>query len=147
MIPAVQQNFPSGEEAIVEPKTGKFTHTGRFLLLALFNRGGGSPGVPLIVGDPITAAGTTQATATELSDDINEIGTVPLNSGVALFSGLQPGQFQMVYNNGINSVLVYPFLGAAIDIAAVNAPYTLVTGKMQIFWCMTLTQVRSTQLG
>lgn len=70
--------------------------------------------------DPITAAGTTQATATPLNALLNNIATVGAGTGVNLpqsASGLQI----LVMNNGLNPLQVYPLQGAADTINGVAA--------------------------
>lgn len=56
----------------------------------------------------IIAAGTTQATATQLSDAYNVIEVVPVGTGVRLFP-CEEGANPWVVNLGSNPVIVYPF--------------------------------------
>lgn len=57
----------------------------------------------------ITAAGTTQATCTALPSSVTllEIDTTPASSGVCLPSA-QPGVDISIYNNGANTLTVFP---------------------------------------
>lgn len=57
----------------------------------------------------ITAAGTTQATATQLPANITliEVDTVAASTGVNLVPA-QPGIELSIYNNGANTLTVYP---------------------------------------
>ena len=55
----------------------------------------------------LSAAGTTQGTATELTATDNEIATVAANAGVVLASKLAPGDEQTVYNAGANPLKIY----------------------------------------
>ena len=56
----------------------------------------------------VSAAGTTQGTATELSAADNEVTTVASGAGVVLSSKLAPGDLQTVFNAGANALKVYP---------------------------------------
>jgi len=64
------------------------------------------------VVDSITAAGTTNADATQLSAAINRVTTTALNTGVRLMLPEQGSQV-VVVNSGANALLVYPGTGAA----------------------------------
>lgn len=55
----------------------------------------------------ITAAGTTVADATALTNFVNLITTAALNTGVKL-PDVPVGQSVVVFNNGANSLKVYP---------------------------------------
>lgn len=92
------------------------------------------------VGGSISAAGTTQATATLLFNGINWITTASANSGVVLFPGNQ-GTSQTVYNGGANPVKVYPPLGAQINGLAVNAGHLLATNTACVYWNASSAQV------
>ena len=76
------------------------------------------------VGAAISAAGTTQGTATELTAADNELTTVGAGSGVALASALASGDSQTVFNAGANAVKVYPPTGMKINALATNAAMT-----------------------
>lgn len=92
------------------------------------------------VGNGIVAAGTTQATATELIFGINMIGTVAAGSGVALFDSVT-GASQTVYNGGANAVNVYPPLGRKINGLSTNASHVLATNTACTYWFTSSTQV------
>jgi hypothetical protein len=92
------------------------------------------------VGTGISAAGTTQGTATELTNALNGISTVAASSGVRLYAG-STGDSQIVYNGGANPVRVYPPTGAKINGLATNAPHVLVTNTACEFWFLSSTQV------
>lgn len=98
------------------------------------------------VTNGIIAAGLTQGTATALTTNWNEVIAVPLNSGVVL-GNLGPGQASEVFNQGVNSLSVYPVVGGQIDALSVNIPYPLPVSKSQQFFQLTPTQWRSQQLG
>jgi hypothetical protein len=84
-----------------------------------------------IVGDittGIVAAGSTQATATVLTTDINVVATTALSTGVLLPVG-ENSKSMTVFNGGANSLLVYPPVGGTINGASANAGITLATLK------------------
>lgn len=88
----------------------------------------------------ISAAGTTQGTATALSNAINFLSTVAAGSGVVLSSSATLGDSQYVYNGGANPVKVYPHSGAKINGLATNAPMLLATATGCMFICGSATQ-------
>jgi len=91
------------------------------------------------VGVSISAAGTTQATATLLINGISWITTAASGSGVVLFPG-NPGTSQTVYNAGANAVKVYPSSGAQINGLGTNNAMTLGTNTVCHFWNLNDTQ-------
>ncbi len=76
--------------------------------------------VPAVVTG-ITAAGTTQGTATALTGQVNDVATVAAGTGVVLPTAVA-GQTNTVCDDGANSLLVYPASGAAIGANAANSP-------------------------
>lgn len=102
--------------------------------------------IPYLVETGIAAAGATQATATPLTAEWNEISTTPVNSGVVLDSFGQ-GFNSTIFNAGANALNVYPPVGCTIDVLAINAAYSLAAGKSQIFSQLSATSFRSQQLG
>lgn len=75
-----------------------------------------------IAGDQttgISAAGTTQATATALTTDINTISTCAAGAGVILPVG-ELSKSVTVVNNGANNLAVYPPVGGALGLLATN---------------------------
>ena len=89
----------------------------------------------------VSAAGTTQGTATELTAADNELTTVAAGSGVALASAIAAGDSQTVFNAGANAVKVYPPSGMKINALAANAPMLLATNTGCIFKCVSTTRV------
>lgn len=89
----------------------------------------------------ITAAGTTQGTATELTNAINEITTVAANSGVRLASKGYQGDDMYIYNAGANSLNVYPPVGMRINSLALNAPMVLGVNTGCAYFFLTLTRI------
>lgn len=89
----------------------------------------------------ISAAGTTQGTATELTNGINLVATVASGAGVILSSKLAAGDSQLVFNGGANALKVYPTLGMKINSLATNAPVTIGTNTAIEFHCGSTTQI------
>ena len=93
------------------------------------------------VATSVSAAGTTQGTATELTAADNEITTAAAGSGVVLSASLAAGDSQTVFNAGANAVKVYPPTGMSINALAANAPMTLATNTGCFFKCVSTTRV------
>jgi hypothetical protein len=146
LIPLYTANLPDQTKVMVD-SNGVPTKTWWLVFRAVWSRTGLGSGVPNQVDNSLSGAGTTQATAPVLNVDWNEVLTTPVGSCVSLLS-LQPGQSQTVYNgDGANSLNVYPPIGWKIDALGANAPYSLASGKTQIFGCYSTFQFRSLQLG
>jgi hypothetical protein len=69
-----------------------------------------------------TAAGTTQATATQLTSNLVNVTTSSVNAGVIVSD--MNGR-NMIYNAGPNTLTVYPQSGGTIIGLAKNAGFTL----------------------
>jgi hypothetical protein len=91
------------------------------------------------VSQAVTAAGSTQATATPLTRPINNITTVPANSGV-IFPGAVPGMRILVRNNTVTSVRVYPAVGGQINTLGTNVGFVLDTDANLEFVAFSATQ-------
>lgn len=102
--------------------------------------------VQATVNDSVTAAGTTQATATQLESEWNTVRSGPANSGVVL-DGFNTGVSTMVFNGSGVTLKIYPPSGMSIDGLGTNNPYSLANGKMQIFSQNSAQGFLSTQLG
>lgn len=89
----------------------------------------------------VSAAGTTQGTATELKAADSEVTTVAAGSGVILHSSLSSGDQQTVFNAGANAVKVYPPSGLKINSLSTNAPMLLATNTGCLFKCVSSTRV------
>ncbi len=92
------------------------------------------------VGTGISAAGTTQATATALTNALNGVTTVGAGAGVVLYAG-SAGDCQIVYNGGANPLKIYPPSGATINQLAANAPMTLAIHTACEFWFLSSTAI------
>ncbi len=72
----------------------------------------------------VTAAGTTQGTATTLTASNNYISTVAAGTGVILNSDEIASEVD-IFNGGANALKIYPPTGANINQLAANAGITL----------------------
>jgi hypothetical protein len=91
------------------------------------------------VNTGISAAGSTQGTATALTKEINVVSTVASGAGV-VFPTAVAGMVISITNTSANALLVYPATGAAINSAAVNAAYSQPAGSTLQFIAPTTTQ-------
>lgn len=80
----------------------------------------------------ITAAGSTQATATALTASVNVVSTTAASTGVQL-PNCQVGDSVEVYNQGANSLSVYPLTGENINALSANAAFAVAAGKAATF--------------
>jgi hypothetical protein len=83
----------------------------------------------------ISAAGTTQGTATALTKDCNEVTTVSAGQGVKLPASAAGNNVSVANAQATNALLVYPATGEAINALATNAGFSLAAGKNAIFFC------------
>ena len=97
-------------------------------------------GMYLSTTTPISAAGSTQGTATGLTKSYNIVTTVASNTGVRLPTPSTGGLIIVVVNRGANTLNVYPQSGGTIDGAASNAAVTLVTNSVGTYEASTITQ-------
>ena len=86
--------------------------------------------------DSITAAGTVQANATLLTNNINIVSTANVNSGVIL-PVAAAGYRIIVRNNSANTLNVYPNTGANINSGSINIPATLTSAAAVEYFCST----------
>lgn len=85
------------------------------------------------VTDGITAAGTTNADATQLNSAINRVTTTALNTGVRLMLP-ESGSMVVVINSGANALLVYPGTGAQINaLTATTGGFSVAAGGRALF--------------
>jgi hypothetical protein len=83
------------------------------------------------VGTGISANGSTQATATALTKEFNQVSTVSSGQGVVLPTGVA-GMAITITNSSANSLLVYPASGGAINSLSANTSYSHpATGTLQ----------------
>lgn len=90
-------------------------------------------------GSGLSAAGTTQGTATAITNQTNDFTTVAASSGAILPSPEQ-GEFIFVANSGANTMALYPASGHSINALAANAAFSVPAGKNVIVWAATATK-------
>ena len=97
------------------------------------------------VSATLTATGTTLATALQLLNAINYVGTVASGTGVGLFptnSGTpNPGIMQIVHNAGANALSVYPPSGMKINQIVASNPHLLAPNTACAYWTVSSTQI------
>ena len=91
------------------------------------------------VATGITATGSTQGTAAEITKEINVVSTAAFGTGVVLPTAVE-GMVITITNTSANSLLVYPATGAAINSLVANAALTQVTNATLQFVAPTTTQ-------
>ena len=91
------------------------------------------------VGTGISAAGSTQGTATALTKEINLVSTVSSGQGVVLPTAVA-GMVIHITNTSANSLIVYPASGGAVNSLSTNAGYTQGAGATITYIAPTTTQ-------
>jgi hypothetical protein len=85
------------------------------------------------VVDTISAVGTTNVDATQLSGAINRVTTAAASTGVRLMLP-ESGSQVVVVNSGANAVLVYPGTGASINaLTATTGGFSVAAGGRALF--------------
>jgi hypothetical protein len=85
------------------------------------------------VANSLTAAGTTNANALQLSSAINRVTTTASGTGVRL-PPLEVGSSIFVMNSGANALLVYPGTGNQINaLTATTAGFSVAAGGRALF--------------
>jgi len=88
------------------------------------------------VSNSLTAAGTTQANALAIGNDINVITTTAASTGVVLPATLSAGDQITVVNYGASTLNVFPPVGGKINNGTTNAAVTLATLKNAQYTCI-----------
>ncbi len=83
----------------------------------------------------VSAAGTTQGTATALTRSFNEVTTVAASAGVVL-PAPEAGEIVMVANQGANALSVYPASGHSINNLSANTAQSLATDTRRVFFAL-----------
>ncbi len=96
------------------------------------------------INNAVSAAGTTQGTATTLTAANNNITVAAANSGVILPQG-QVGDDFWIINTGANACYIYPASGAKINALATNAGALLPTNTTMLIKQMTSTLYMAVQ--
>ncbi len=91
----------------------------------------------------ISAAGTTQATATRIRAQNSDVSTVASGAGVILneLLPIMPNTEQTVFNSGANQLKVYPPSGMQINGLTTNAAMSLAPNTGVLFKCVSSTRV------
>lgn len=84
------------------------------------------------VANGLTAAGSTQGTALAITAQTNVVTTTAASTGVIL-ADIGVGAVQEVFNEGANTLSIYPASGGQIDALGANAAYSLATVSVQVF--------------
>jgi|HubBroStandDraft_4_1064222.scaffolds.fasta_scaffold502904_2 hypothetical protein len=88
-----------------------------------------------IVPTPVSAAGTTQGSATALTTHTNVVTVCASGAGVVLTL-----PFHKVYSRGAAAVLVYPASGAQFEAFGTNLPVSIPVGDQAEFYMTSTTQ-------
>jgi hypothetical protein len=141
MAQTTGRNLPPPQSPFVDPSTGALSSDGYQYLLSLLAAASSSQATAT-VSNVLTATGTNQATALQLTSQWNEVDTVASGAGV-LLSAYRAGQTQVVFNQGANALLVYPAPGGKINALAVNAAFSVSAGTRATFEFVTASQIRT----
>lgn len=87
----------------------------------------------------ISAAGSTQGTATLLTKDVNVVSVVTIGTGVVLPVAVA-GMVIIVNNNGVNALNVYPNTNTTINNLTINSPLEQSPGASLQFYATSPTQ-------
>mgnify|MGYP001577336727 CR=1 FL=1 len=87
----------------------------------------------------LTATGSDQSGALEVTSSQNAFSTVANGTGTILDSDASAGDSQMIYNGGANALKVYPVSGAQINALGANQPMLLPIRTACMFHCLTTT--------
>jgi hypothetical protein len=92
------------------------------------------------VATGLTAAGTTQGDAYEVTTAKAFFSTVGAGSGAVLDDQAAPGDEQFIYNGATTALNIYPPSGAAISPRSSNEAITLPQKTGCIFFCISSSQ-------
>jgi hypothetical protein len=91
------------------------------------------------VATGLTATGTDETDAYEVTFAKNAFSTVAVGTGAVLDSDAAPGDSQMIYNGGANALTVYPPSGAQINALGADNGMLLPIRTACEFYCLTTT--------
>lgn len=89
----------------------------------------------------ISAAGTTQATATTLRAQDSEVTTVASGAGVVLNPLFAPSEEMTVFSTGANALKIYPPSGMQINNLPANTAMSLSPNTGVLFHCVSTTRI------
>lgn len=92
------------------------------------------------VNQSVAAAGTTQATATDVTGDNLTVTSGGSGTGIQLYAG-NAGDSQLVYNAQLVAVNVYPANGSKINQIAANSAHVL--GAQTAAWYITVSSTQT----
>jgi hypothetical protein len=97
--------------------------------------GSNGPGLLGSTSNAVTAAGTTQGTATALTSDINIVTTSTAGTGLGVVSpGATSGKYLVIVNRSANAINVYPAAGHQFDGLGADTPISLpVNGFLEMY--------------
>lgn len=135
------RNLPPPQSPFVDKETLNLSYDGYQFLLDLLTSFT-SALTQQTVSTGLTSTGINQATALQLSSQWNEVDTVASGTGV-LLSAYQVGQSQVVFNQGVNALLVYPPPGSQINSLGNNAAFSMAAGTRATFDFLSAAQIRT----
>jgi hypothetical protein len=100
-----------------------------------------SDGLLISLNSAVAAAGTTQATATALTKDMNVVTT---GTGGVVVQGATTGKVVVIINRTSSAINVYPAVGHYFDGLSVNTPISLPTNGFIELYGFSTTQWNST---
>lgn len=103
----------------------------------IFNRD--ERGVVDTLASAVTAAGTLQGDATQLTKTVNFVSTATANQGVKLSATITPPRRITVFNRSGAAIRVYPGSGHTIDAGAADIHITLPDTEVAVFVGITAT--------
>ena len=132
-VPAAAAGSLTGATLAAGVTASSLTSVGTLTALAV------SGNVARSVATGITAAGSSQGTATAITKDVNVVSTVAASTGVIMPTAVA-GYELIVINTGANALAVYPATGGAIDANGTNAAFSLAVGARIMFIAVSATQ-------
>lgn len=107
--------------------------------------GGGMPGLLVNAGymdvaNALTATGANQAAAYAVTTAFASFSTVAAATGARLSLDAVPGDSQLIYNGGANTLSVYPPTGGQINALGSNNPASLAVNTACEYKCVASNQ-------
>lgn len=96
-------------------------------------------GLKLTVGAALTAAGSSQSDALQLTATVNQITTAAASTGAKLYAAPVAGDVQIVYNGGANQIRVYPQTSGTINQLSANTGMILPVATSCAFYAASTT--------
>ncbi len=96
-------------------------------------------GLKFTVGAGLTAAGSSQSDALQLTNAVNQVTTAAASTGVKLYASPVAGDVQVVYNGGANQIRVYPQTSGTINQLSANTGMILPVATSCAFYAVSTT--------